>query len=255
MNFAMADVKAQKATWWIYDSLTSTNDQAKQLVKYGKLENGSVIFTHEQTCGRGQRNTSWESEKAKSLTFSIVLYPDFLAAEEQFFLNAIVTTGIVEVLEELFPGNNWQVKWPNDIYADDRKLGGILIENTLEGRKIGSSIIGIGLNINQDTFNPGLPNPVSLYQLTGEVFDIKELAEKVTSVIYRWYATLQAKKFEMILEHYTQRLYLLEQWHTFKDEDGMAFRGKIRGVTDQGLLKVEGSSELEELYSFKEIGY
>ncbi len=242
-------------TIWTYDTLPSTNDQARALIKANTLNEGDVVFTYAQTAGRGQRGTHWIVEPGMNLTFSMVLFPQFLTAERQFFLNQIVTLGIVEALETSEPRGEWRIKWPNDLYHDHRKLGGILIENGLEGGRIDHAIIGIGLNINQANFTAHLPNPVSLYQLFNRQYDLKMLMQAIIDAINGWYRTLQAQEWETIKKAYDGHLYLKDSWHTFTNADGGSFRGKLIGVESNGYLVIEAPSGVRHQMGFKEVKY
>ena len=139
---------------------TSTNDYLAQLCKESKAKEFYTVMADIQTKGKGQRGNSWESEAGKNLTFSIVLYPTALEAPKQFCLSMLAALACHEALDNYT--NGFSIKWPNDIYWKDKKIGGILIENELEGEYIVQSIIGIGLNINQEVFYSDAPNPVSL---------------------------------------------------------------------------------------------
>ena len=130
------------------EDVTSTNDYLSQLCKNNETKEFYTVWAERQTAGRGQRGNSWESEPGKNLTFSIVLYPTVLKARQQFYLSMLVSTAVVYALNNYTKG--FSVKWPNDIYWNDKKIAGILIENELEGNYVMQSIVGIGLNVNQE---------------------------------------------------------------------------------------------------------
>ena len=241
--------------FWIYEQLASTNDQAKHLVINEEIPEGSVVLAYEQTKGRGQRDTTWHSDAGKSLTFSIVLFPGFPEADEQFLLNQAVTTGILEVMRAEITDTQWRIKWPNDIYAGRKKLGGILIENSLEGKKLGHSIVGIGLNINQEYFPDGLPNPVSLYQLDGRMRKLKSFAIQVTTSVYEKYRVLQSGDHQSVQADYLENLYLYQKWHTFKGIENQRFRGKITGLCKDGRLIITDPAGQDTRFSFKEVRF
>ena len=127
-----------------------------------ELPHATVVSTYNQTAGRGQRGNSWESEPHKNLTFSVLLKPQHIIAREQFYISEIVSVAIVNTLRKYIIDQPIAIKWPNDIYVNDDKICGILIENTLSGYSISQSIAGIGININQQTFLSNAPNPISL---------------------------------------------------------------------------------------------
>ena len=158
-----------------YDEVGSTNDEARRLLQ--ELDNLSVIAARCQTMGRGQGDHTWHSRPGENLTFSVVLKfgsggLEPLAARDALLITETVTLALRLYLEER--GVKVRIKWPNDIYAGDLKICGILIENILHGSEIASSIIGIGLNLNQKDFPSDLPNPVSLTLLTGESYDLEQ---------------------------------------------------------------------------------
>ena len=149
----------------------STNDEARRRIS--ELDNLSVVAAMEQTAGRGQGDHSWTSEPGENLTFTLVLKAPPLpsvSTSELLLLTQLVTRALREYL--LSKGVDTRIKWPNDLYAGDKKIAGILIENILDGRQLRSSLIGIGLNLNQERFPADLPNPVSLRQLTGRHYDL-----------------------------------------------------------------------------------
>ncbi len=163
-----------------FDELSSTNDHAAELLApehpshtKSKPAEGTVIRADSQSAGRGQFGSRWESAAGKNLTFSVILYPEWLEIEAQFYLSMAVALAVHNAVCEVYRGPlPVQIKWPNDLYLGDQKMGGILIQNSLSGARIQSSIIGIGLNVNQLHFDPDLPNPVSLASASGHAFDL-----------------------------------------------------------------------------------
>lgn len=145
-----------------------------------------------QTAGRGQRGNSWESEDGANLLFSFVLYPDFLEARKQFYLSQITALALQEVLSQYTDGI--RIKWPNDIYWKDKKICGTLIENDLTGIHISRSISGTGVNLNQERFVSDAPNPVSLFQITGQRYDRKEILHQLMERVAHYYTLLKTEK-------------------------------------------------------------
>lgn len=170
-----------------YDTIDSTNDEARRRIS--ELDNLSVIAAIRQTAGRGQGDHKWHSREGENLTFSAVLKfgtPSALApldARDAIVITQIVTGALRRFL--LGKGINARIKWPNDIYVGDKKICGILIENILSGKEVSSSVIGIGLNVNQLQFPQDLPNPVSMAQLTSEQYDIKAVLEEFCAQLRR----------------------------------------------------------------------
>jgi BirA family biotin operon repressor/biotin-[acetyl-CoA-carboxylase] ligase len=185
------------------------------LAKSEPVPEGTVIMAEDQVAGRGQQQNKWYSVKNESLTFSLVLYPAFLPLKDQFLLTSAVSVGIHEALLPLV-GHRLKMKWPNDIYIDDQKLGGVLIENQVQGEKIKSSVIGIGLNINQSSFPDWVPNPTSLKQILQTDYDIKYILLQICSHIERWYIKLKNGDVSQTQSAYRQVMYWLNETHRFK---------------------------------------
>lgn len=170
------------------DSCRSTMSYAAEL-SASDSPHGTVVTAHEQTAGRGQRGNSWESEPGANLTFSLVLRPQQWPAARQFELSMAVAVGVCRALRALLPAADVCVKWPNDIYAGDLKMVGILIENSISGAMITRSVAGIGINVNQTVFRSSAPNPVSMAQVAGHAFDLDSVLEDVVNEIVECAAT------------------------------------------------------------------
>jgi BirA family biotin operon repressor/biotin-[acetyl-CoA-carboxylase] ligase len=231
----------------------STNNFLKDLLSNSKpLTEGTVIMAESQYAGRGQQQNRWHSEPGKNLTFSILLKPAFLPVTQQFDLTRAISLGVVNALEAHL-GGQVKIKWPNDIYYVDGKLGGILIENLIQGNQIKNSVIGIGLNINQDSFPSEVPNAVSLKQILHRDYDLKILLSEICKNIEAAYLNLKAGRFELVRKAYIERLYWLNEDKMFKS-NSRVFRGSIKNVKDNGLLVVNNGS-VDEEYNLKEIEF
>lgn len=216
------------------------------------VSEGTVIMAESQTAGRGQQNNKWNSEPGKNLTFSILLKPVFLQLQHLFDLNVAISVGIVNCLQNVL-GNGLKVKWPNDIYFDDRKLGGVLIENLVQGQRINNAVIGIGINVNQEEFPEWVPNPVSVRQILQKDYDLQALLSDLCAAIEAAYLMLRAGNFEHLKALYLQNLYWYNSPHLFKAGDEV-FEGTITGVEKNGQLSVSFGG-LTRLYNFKEIEF
>ncbi len=236
-----------------YQELDSTNEFALHLMAQQKLAAGTVVLAQQQSAGRGQRGSSWESAPFQNLTLSIVLYPKFLLVREQFLLNQVISLGVRDCVQ-YFLNKKVQVKWSNDIYVGHKKIAGILIQNTISSTSIQSSVIGIGLNVNQTAFISGAPNPTSLGLEAKTRFDLVEVREKLFSCIEKWYLQLKAGKKEFINTSYLQHLYLFQQESIFQDVEGKRFKGTIVGINELGMLKIATPKGVF-LYNFKEIKF
>ena len=234
--------------------IDSTNHYAEQLLKVHKLAEGTIIFAHDQTSGKGQGDNNWESEPGKNATFSLVLFPDFLKTEQQFLLNKLISLGVIDFLDTIVKEQKFTIKWPNDIYAGNRKIGGILIQNTICGSKFESCIAGIGLNINQMIFNSRLPNPVSLKQLTGMDYIVEDAVNLIVRCIDKRYLQLKNGSYEILDRDYQKRLLGINKWRYYT-VDKMVIKGKIRGVNESGLLIVEMDNGFARSFNHGEIEF
>jgi BirA family biotin operon repressor/biotin-[acetyl-CoA-carboxylase] ligase len=224
----------------------STNLYASRLLKESHPAEGTLINTEEQTAGRGQRDTQWSSEKGKNLTFSIILYPAFLPASRQFLLSKVIALGMADFLSGIVSKPLLiRIKWPNDIYAGDKKLGGILIENTLDGAIIKSSVVGIGLNINQKIFEKTLNNPISLKMLEGKPFAPEVILCGICQSIESYYLQLRDKHISQIDAAYNKFLYRKDQWCNYS-LNGNSLKGCIKEVKMDGTLILEAKTNLSE---------
>lgn len=235
-----------------FDSLASTNLMLKQLNDDNPLPEFSVVITDHQTAGRGQPGNKWESEKGKNLTFSFIIRPDFLDVREQFRITQVVTVAMMDLLSSM--AANITIKWPNDIYAGDKKMAGILIENSLVGSHINSSIIGIGLNLNQEAFTSDAPNPVSLKQITGVTYDINQMMNAYMNCFINRYAQWLEEGDAVLTDDYFKQLYRSHGAHRFKDTSG-EFMASIHTIEPDGHLLLATATNEIRRYAFKEVSF
>ena len=229
----------------------STNSYLHTFCAKEKVEEFTTVVANFQTSGRGQRGNSWESEPYKNLLFSFVLFPEFLEARRQFLISQVVSLAIKEELDTYT--TDISIKWPNDIYWKEKKICGILIENDLMGRNISQSIAGIGININQETFHSSAPNPVSLYQITGNQYDIFEVLRNIMLRIQSYYCKLQKNDTSFVTQ-YEKSLFRKEGMHRYKDASG-EFLARIVCVEPEGRLILEDEKQTKRDYMFKEVEY
>ena len=232
-----------------FEELTSTNDEAADR----RYVDGDVIWAERQSAGRGQRGHVWHSAEGENLTFSVVSRPRHLAPERQFLLSEAAALGVTDTLADY--GIGARIKWTNDIYVGDRKITGMLIENKLCNGRIDRSVAGIGLNVNQTTFEASLPNPVSMASVTGRRFDRREVLERLLAHLAERYAALRDGDSESVRGDYHSLLYRLGEEHWYALPDGSRRRGTIRGVEPSGALRVEHADGSERSYLFKEIEF
>jgi BirA family biotin operon repressor/biotin-[acetyl-CoA-carboxylase] ligase len=222
------------------------------LCSHGPVSDFTVIQADYQTAGKGQRGNSWEAEPGKNLLFSFVFHPLFMEAHHQFVLSKMVALAMKETLSAYTPGI--RVKWPNDIYWNDRKLCGILIENQLDGSHLAQCIVGIGLNVNQKEFHSDAPNPVSLCQIVGHEVDRNEVLNSFMQRVQSYYGNLIHGEAELISTRYFEALYRTDALYPFSDAQG-EFTGRIRRVEEDGHLYIEDARGYLRRYTFKEVKY
>lgn len=237
-----------------FDTLPSTNEYALDLLSKNKPSEGTVISTPHQTAGRGQYGSRWNSEGGKAITLSVIFRPVFLNISQQFDLNIAVALAVHDLIRKNAPDVDLHIKWPNDIYIGNKKLGGILIQNAISNKKIASSVVGIGLNINQLEFSPELPNPTSLLLSTERKYDCDTLIQDLCTNLEARYLQLKAGKIEDLKNDYYQTLYNFKIPAKYERADGQQFTGVITGISPEGRLCVQNERGVEEVFGFKEIG-
>lgn len=237
------------------DSVPSTNDYLKErLSKSTPFPEGTVIMAVHQTAGKGQQGATWESEPGKNLTFSLLLNPVSTAPSHQFALTVVVSLALVEFLEKLLPGQQVQIKWPNDIYVGGRKIAGILIENSISGRRWKHAVIGIGLNVNQINFPAAFRKRVtSLQLLTGQEYHLDELLAGLCAAIETNYEGMELSATPWLLGQYVKKLYRYNEPATYLI-DGVPVPGKIAGVTLQGRLQLDFNGHIVD-FGIKEVEF
>jgi BirA family biotin operon repressor/biotin-[acetyl-CoA-carboxylase] ligase len=229
------------------ESVDSTNNYTANLAKQGELEHGSVILADEQWAGKGQLGAEWTVKPGENLTMSLFLDDVNLSVESQFFLTKIVSISLCDLMRKF--GMDANIKWPNDIYVGNRKIAGVLIENSLRGSFVKHSIIGIGLNVNQEDF--GKLNATSLKLETKNHFDLNEV---LFSLLFS--LNERIKDFglsEKMSEEYIQQLFRYDVDSIYLDKDG-EFTGKIIGVDPRGLLMMEKEGVIVK-YDLKEVSF
>ena len=233
------------------NATNSTNTYLKNLLKEKQVKDLSCIWALSQTQGRGQQGAKWISEPGKNLTFSVLKKFETLSSEYHFLLNMEVSLAIFRALKKLYIPD-LAVKWANDILSSKKKICGILIENTLHKEQISSSIIGIGLNVNQVFFND-LPNVSSLQKIMGHPFDLEEVLLLICQELEVSLKSLSPTRFETMLDEYHTYLFRKDKPSTFEYPNGERFMGYIRGVSHNGQLQVEQEDALMSSFSLKEI--
>ena len=239
------------------EKVDSTNRYALDLLKQRPPVEGFTVWALEQFAGRGQRGNSWLTEPRTNLTFSIILHPRFLPVNEQFWLTKVMALAVAEFVSSFLKSAslNVAIKWPNDIYVNDQKIAGILIENVLEQSTIKFSVAGIGINVNQTSFDPSVPNATSLKLLTGSAFELEDCLNRIFIPIEKFYLELRTGNYKKIDEAYHKLLYRRGVLSNISI-NGKQCKGMIKGVsatgqllvdTDTGVLNSNESLELSDV--------
>lgn len=228
----------------------STNRWLRELAGEHSEENIAVVADY-QTDGHGCGSNSWESERGQNLLFSLLIHPTWLKASEQFLLSMAISNAIASVIEQLHPTARTSIKWPNDLYMDDRKVCGILIECRLAGNRIRDCIIGVGLNVNQRVFLSDAPNPTSLYNELRTRLNRSVLLDDILTNFGRM---LERWDTADIAASYRSRLYRREGTHRYRDSNGL-FSARLTAVENDGHLTLTDSEGRERRYAFKEVAF
>lgn len=231
------------------DRVDSTNNYVAKLVREGKIGHGAVILADEQTSGRGQRGAVWDSQPSENLLFSLYVAPANLSVSDQVALTHFASLSLIEVLRKI--GISAEVKWPNDLLVDRKKIAGILIENIISSGQIVSSIIGIGLNVNQLNFER-IP-ATSIRNETGEFYSLDSVLFSLVSEMNELWKYIETGNYQFLRKNYLGHLYLLNQLALFEDKDGL-FEGVITGISKEGLLMIDKGS-VQHSYDLKEIKF
>ncbi|MBI2258131.1 MAG: biotin--[acetyl-CoA-carboxylase] ligase [Flavobacteriia bacterium] len=228
----------------------STNNYVANMMNNSQIAHGTVILAEHQTNGKGQREAKWESEANKNLTFSLFLKNEPISIVNGFYLNKIISISLINLLisNRIFA----KIKWPNDIYVLDKKIAGILIENNIKNEKIDSSIIGVGLNVNQFSFN--IHKATSMKKEKNIEYDLRDLLYLFLDEFQVNFSLFESKNFKQINELYIQNLYLYNEWAIFQDKTGI-WEGKIFGVDEFGCLQIENRKGEMNTFLNKEINF
>lgn len=240
---------AESSFFAVLDKVDSTNNYAMARIDDGLAKHGMAWFAEEQTAGKGQRGKTWASEKGKNIAMSLVLSPEALKITSHFHLSAAVAVACFEFLEEYIDGET-KIKWPNDLFWRDRKAGGILIENKLQGTMWKWAVVGIGINVNQTVFDRTLNNAVSLKQITGRTFNPVGLAKKLQALLLLRLS--EEKGPEKILAQYNRHLYKINELVTLR-KGTTRFDTVIKEVSPLGKLVTVDA--FERAFDFGEVDW
>ena len=229
----------------ILDSVDSTNNYAMGLIQKREPTNEIAIFAHEQTYGRGRRGKQWESDKGENIMMSVIAQMQWLPVSRQFELSVAVALSCFDLFRKYIFANLF-IKWPNDIFINDSKAGGILIENLIKGKIWQWAVIGIGLNINQKRFDDSY-TATSFKKETGKNFEVIKLAEELHESVLKRIEELKSGNFNKMLEEYNQHLYARDKWIKLKKVN-QVFETKIISVSSSGELITKDDEERRFLF-------
>lgn len=237
---------------FFYKDLESTNLEAARLIENGLLSDNAWIRAKHQWGGRGQGHHSWVSESGMNMTGTLVLFSGLPRARDQFDLSRLCSLAVADFLELFL--HDVKIKWPNDLYHLDDKIGGILIEAAVMGEQLHSAIIGIGLNINQVDFSAEIPNPVSLKKITGVHYDLQQLDDLLLQSLENRLIIQKPNSWKVTRKEYLSKLYRYREFAPFK-ADGKWFRGRILDVDPMGHLIMEDENKMQHSFAFQEVEY
>ena len=233
------------------DEISSTNDWLMSRISNQKFHEGTVVVTSVQTNGKGQRGSQWFSQPYKSLTFSVLLKPIFLSPIHAFDLSICVALALSDSLNKLRSG--FKIKWPNDIYFEDKKIAGVLIENQMNRSVYQNAVVGIGLNVNQLHFDK-LSNAISLKQILGIEFPVEKVMEHICESLEARYFMLRSGHFKDLKNAYMSNLYGFNKLQSFM-VNNKKLNGKIIDVLRNGFLQIELIDGKICNYDIKEIKF
>ncbi len=236
-----------------FPELDSSNQYALDLISKSKPQHGTVISTSFQRQGRGQIGRDWFSPANKNITLSIILKPDFLHIKDQFYLNMAFALAVRESISEKL-GKEVKIKWPNDIYVEDKKIAGILIQNVLQGSTYSYAVLGIGINVNQRQFNPKIPNPTSMQIVKDKEFSLKEIKANLFAKTDAYLAKLQNLELDSLKAEYVPHLYRLGEVAQF-EIDQEKQEATIIGIERDGQVVLKFSDDSTRSFNLNEIKY
>ncbi len=239
------------------DEVDSTNRYLREYIKEQRPESLFCVVAENQTAGRGQVGNSWHSTKGYSLTFSFYLGCGGLEPRKQYVVSEFAAYGLYKTIKRYLTeeqAENLKIKWPNDIYYGDKKLAGMLIEHSITGRKIDHSVVGVGLNLNQEVFPSELPNPISLKQITGKDYTAEEVVARIMKRFGFMKEDFIMQRFGTVHNEYMEALYRRRGFHPYRDKDG-DFLARIYDVLANGQLVLERENGQRSHYDIKDVEF
>ncbi|MCX7552012.1 biotin--[acetyl-CoA-carboxylase] ligase [Xanthomarina sp. F2636L] len=233
------------------NAIDSTNSYLKQLSVDETLADNTIVVANYQTKGRGQMGTTWVSDDSKNLMFSVLKDVSWLQADKSFYISISVSLALIKALEQFYIPK-LSIKWPNDILSENTKICGVLIENVIKQNQLNSTIIGIGLNVNQTNFS-NLPKASSLRLISGQVFSLDEVMLAIIQNIEYYFTLLKDEKYQELKDVYQNLLFRKDKPSTFTNAEGLMFSGFIKSVSNSGSLQVLLEDDIIKEFDLKEI--
>ena len=233
--------------------MDSTNSYATDLLKNVNLPEGTVVYTANQTSGKGQRGSAWIAEPERNLTVSIILKPTFLDIKNQFFLYQVVALACYDAMAEILDSSqiDIKIKWPNDILVNSKKIAGILLENNVQNNQVNWCVAGIGVNVNQEIFGENI-NAASLKLITGKDYNREYVLKVICKHLEKHYLALMNSKLQMLGANYLDHLYGLNQYLDFEVKGGRETL-LVKGLGETGLLLLQNKSGSEMEVDVKDV--
>lgn len=235
----------------ILDSVDSTNNYAMAMIKKGAASNENAVFALQQTMGKGRRGKKWDTAVGENITMSIIVQMQWLTTSQQFQLSVAAALACYDLLSK-YTSDAVRIKWPNDIFINDSKAGGILIENLIQGALWQWSVIGLGININQVQFESYHLPAVSLKKITGKEYDVLQMAEELRDLVLKRIGELKKNNFSKLVEEYNEKLYAKNKLVILKKQN-IVFQTTIKGVSDTGQLITQDA--MEKHFNFDEVEF
>ncbi len=237
----------------LLETVNSTNSFMSNLLSHERLPEGAVVLTSEQTSGRGQAGERWISDAGKNLLMSVVFYPSFLSIQNLFMLSKVVSLAAYDCAMEMLK-KDVKIKWPNDIYFQNKKLCGILIENSIRNHHLNHTIVGIGFNVNQEIFPAELPNPVSLKMILQQELQLDDCFHSLCNALEKRYLQLKTGHEIRINEDYLKAMYRFGEFHEYENNIEK-FKASITDVAVDGKICLNRGNGIIEKYDFKEVKF
>lgn len=231
-----------------YKELESTNDTANEIIESEKNFCNKVVFSLYQNKGRGAGSNSWYSSAGKNLLFSIIICPE-IEVRQQFFISKFTSLAIIDYLKD--KGIEAKIKWPNDTLVNNKKIAGILVENSVTKNRINSSIIGIGLNINETVF-PETLHATSVKLEKQKEFELLKELNNFLKIFEKRFNLCKNKSFALLDKEYFENLHGTDKYLIYKDKNGI-FEAIVKGIDNYGRIILKDTTGREKTFMFKEV--